>query len=68
MSSDQQRVRFLTVAEVADVMRVSKMTVYRLVHSGEMPAVRVGHSFRVPQDALEQYLATPHIEPDRLTS
>jgi excisionase family DNA binding protein len=56
------------VAEVADVMRVSKMTVYRLVHSGEMPAVRVGHSFRVPQDALEQYLATPSIERDRLTS
>lgn len=38
--------RFLTVAEVADVMRVSKMTVYRLVHSGEMPAVRFGRSYR----------------------
>lgn len=68
MSSEQRRVRFLTVAEVADVMRVSRMTVYRLVHSGEIPAVRVGHSYRVPQDALEQYLATSCIEPDRLTS
>ena len=29
-------VRFLTVAEVAELMRVSKMTVYRLVHSGEL--------------------------------
>mgnify|MGYP002682515371 CR=1 FL=1 len=28
-------VRFLTVAEVASIMRVSKMTVYRLVHGGE---------------------------------
>ncbi len=37
-------VRFLTVAEVATVMRVSKMTVYRLVHYGELPAVRVGRS------------------------
>ncbi|HEU0287009.1 MAG TPA: helix-turn-helix domain-containing protein, partial [Nocardioidaceae bacterium] len=27
-------VKFLTVAEVASTMRVSKMTVYRLVHSG----------------------------------
>ncbi|MDF2492886.1 MAG: excisionase, partial [Microbacterium sp.] len=27
-------VRFLTVAEVAQLMRVSKMTVYRLVHAG----------------------------------
>ena len=34
------KARFLTVAEVAELMRVSKMTVYRLVHSGEMPAVR----------------------------
>lgn len=48
--------RFLTVAEVATMMRVSKMTVYRLVHSGEMPAVRVGRSFRVPEAAVEQYL------------
>jgi excisionase family DNA binding protein len=68
MSSEQSRTRFLTVAEVADVMRVSKMTVYRLVHSGEMPAVRVGRSFRVPQDALEQFLATSWIEADRLSS
>lgn len=48
--------RFLTVAEVAEVMRVSKMTVYRLVHSGEMPAVRFGRSYRVPEAAVEQYL------------
>ena len=68
MSSEQPRARFLTVAEVAAVMRVSKMTVYRLVHSGEMPAVRVGRSFRVPQEALEQYLGTSYVEGDRLTS
>jgi excisionase family DNA binding protein len=49
-------VRFLTVAEVAKAMRVSKMTVYRLVHSGELPAVRVGRSFRVPEDAVNEYL------------
>ena len=49
-------VRFLTVAEVATLMRVSKMTVYRLVHGGELAAVRVGRSFRVPQPAVRQYL------------
>ncbi|WP_435588421.1 helix-turn-helix domain-containing protein [Micromonospora chalcea] len=49
-------VRFLTVAEVATVMRVSKMTVYRLVHSGELTAVRVGRSFRVPEHAVHGYL------------
>ena len=47
---------FLTVAEVAAVMRVSKMTVYRLVHAGDLAAVRVGRSFRVPQHAVDDYL------------
>ncbi|GAA4557299.1 helix-turn-helix domain-containing protein [Pseudonocardia xishanensis] len=49
-------VQFLTVAEVAAMMRVSKMTVYRLVHGGELPAARVGRSFRVPKRAVEDYL------------
>ena len=49
-------VRFLTVAEVAELMRVSKMTVYRLVHSGELTAVRVGRSFRVPEHVVHTYL------------
>jgi excisionase family DNA binding protein len=51
-----REVRFLTVAEVAEVMRVSKMTVYRMVHAGELPAVRVGRSFRVPEQAVQDYL------------
>jgi excisionase family DNA binding protein len=55
-------VRFLTVAEVAAAMRVSKMTVYRLVHSGEMPAVRVGRSFRVPEQAVHSYLQESFVE------
>jgi excisionase family DNA binding protein len=49
-------VAFLTVAEVAALMRVSKMTVYRLVHGGELSAVRVGRSFRVPERAVHDYL------------
>ena len=51
--------RFLTVAEVADMMRVSRMTVYRLVHSGELPAIRFGRSFRVPESAVQRALSTP---------
>lgn len=65
---DRPRLRYLTVAEVAEVMRVSKMTVYRLVHSGELPAVRVGRSFRVPQDALDAYLEASSVDRDRMTS
>ncbi|MHA7276951.1 helix-turn-helix domain-containing protein [Arthrobacter sp. Hz1] len=61
-ASNFSDVRFLTVAEVADMMRVSKMTVYRLVHSGEMPAVRFGRSYRVPESAVEQFVKGAAVE------
>ena len=54
----QQRARFLTVAEVADIMRVSTMTVYRLIKAGDMAAVRVGKSYRVREDDVDRYLAS----------
>ncbi|NIJ14738.1 excisionase family DNA binding protein [Saccharomonospora amisosensis] len=57
-----RQVQFLTVAEVAALMRVSKMTVYRLVHSGELPAVRVGKSFRVPEKAVHDYLDNAYFD------
>ncbi|WP_240798000.1 helix-turn-helix domain-containing protein [Streptomyces sp. F001] len=46
----------LTVAEVASIMGVSKTTVYRLVNSRHLPAIRVGRSFRVPEQAVYEYL------------
>ena len=51
--------RFLTVGEVADMMRVSNMTVYRLVHAGDLPAIRFGRSFRIPESAVEAMIARP---------
>ena len=54
--SSLSEMKFLTVAEVAAVMRVSKMTVYRLVHSGELASVQVGRSFRIPERAVHDYL------------
>ena len=37
-------------------MRVSRMSVYRLIHSGDLEAVRFGRSFRVPEHAVDAYL------------
>ena len=54
------KARFLTVQEVADLMRVSSMTVYRLIKAGELPAVRVGRSFRVAEADVDAYLASVH--------
>ena len=50
------RTTFLTVAEVAEMLRVSRMTVYRWIHAGDMPAVRFGRSFRVPATAVEAFM------------
>ena len=56
------RARLLTVAEVAELLRVSNMTVYRLLKAGELPSVRIGKSFRVREDDLDAYLAERYTE------
>jgi excisionase family DNA binding protein len=59
---DVCRAGTFTVAEVAARMQVSKMTVYRLVHAGDLPAVRVGRSFRVSRSATEEYLRRAYFD------
>lgn len=49
--------RLLRVREVADALAVSNMTVYRLIRDGHLGAFRVGHSWRVPEAVLQDYLA-----------
>lgn len=46
----------LTVAEVAEVLRVSNMTVYRLIKAGQLAAIRVGKNYRIRQRDLDAYL------------
>ncbi|MCZ7530932.1 MAG: helix-turn-helix domain-containing protein [Acidimicrobiia bacterium] len=48
--------RLLTVREVADAMRVSPMTVYRLIKSGDLEAIRVGRHFRISEGQVQGYL------------
>ncbi len=47
----------LTVGEVANLMRVSNMTVYRLIKSGQLAAIRVGKNYRIRRGDVERYLA-----------
>jgi excisionase family DNA binding protein len=47
---------FLTVAEVATFIRTSKMTVYRLMEKGDIPAIRVGRNFRIAEADAEAYI------------
>lgn len=60
--TESQRPRYLTVAEVAQDMRVSTMTVYRLIKSGELAAVRVGKSYRIRAEDLDTFLDSRYVE------
>ena len=62
MAQSSARARFLTVAEVAGPLRVSTMTVYRLIKAGELAAVRVGRSYRVTEDDVDRYLASTYTQ------
>lgn len=60
---------FWTVAEIAEQLRVSKMTVYRLADEGEFPGtIRGGRSFRIPDSGLQAYLAACRVDGAASTS
>jgi excisionase family DNA binding protein len=48
--------KLLTVNEVANILRVSNMTVYRLVKGGQIPAIRVGKNYRIKESDVNKYL------------
>ena len=48
--------KLLTVNEVAKILRVSNMTVYRLVKNKQIPAIRVGKNYRIKETDVDNYL------------
>ncbi len=54
--------RLLTVNEVAELLRVSRMTVYRLIKTGEMPALRVGRNYRLREEDVHGFLMERYTE------
>jgi len=47
---------FMTVEDVADMLRINKSTVYRMAKGGRIPATRVGRQWRFRLSALEEFL------------
>ena len=48
--------------EVADLLRVSRMTVYRLIRQGDMAALRVGRNYRLREEDVHRYLTERYTE------
>jgi excisionase family DNA binding protein len=59
--------RLMTVSEVAELMRVSNMTVYRLIKSGQLSALRVGKNYRIRESDMDRYLADRSVRPEDKT-
>ncbi|MGH7963163.1 MAG: helix-turn-helix domain-containing protein [Candidatus Binatia bacterium] len=51
------RPKVYTVAEVAQLFAISPRLVRDLIHRGELPALRIGRSYRIPRKAADDYLA-----------
>jgi excisionase family DNA binding protein len=49
-------VDLMTVSEVAALLRVSTMTVYRLVDAGLLRAIRIGRSLRLPRASVLEFI------------
>ena len=47
----------LTIREVADYLKVTERTLYRLVQEGKLPAVKVGNSWRFRREDLERWIS-----------
>jgi len=58
--------RFLTLADTAEVLNISAAQAYGLVRSGELPAIKVGGSWRVERDVLESYIEGKYEETRRI--
>lgn len=59
---DEQLIEFLTVDETAELLRVSRETIFSLIKAGDLPALRVGKQFRIRKDAINTLSTKPSTE------
>lgn len=53
----------LTVEEVSRRLKVSEATVYNLIRAGQLPAFRVGRSWRIDERDFEEYIRRQKTRP-----
>jgi excisionase family DNA binding protein len=58
-STEMYSDKVYTVAEVAAIFRIPTDTVRRLIHRGDLPAIRLGRVYRVPKSVIDGYFDLP---------
>ena len=56
MTSEASTSAFLTTEEVLSCLKVNPRTIYRLIKSGELPAVRIGRQWRFRRSDLDTWI------------
>jgi excisionase family DNA binding protein len=51
----------MTIDDVASFLKLSKITIYKLVKRGDIPAFRVGNSWRFQRDKIELLVTSPDV-------
>jgi len=49
---------FLTVKEVANILKVGNMTIYRYIKAGKIEAYKVGKDYRIKKAELDKFLVS----------
>ena len=65
MAQDEQE-RFLTVADVAELLKLNQQTVRNWIDQGSMPAFRIGRRVRIKKSDLDRVLASGYQGPPAL--
>lgn len=52
----QETKAFLTVQEASRILSISDYSVYKLIHSGKLPAMQLGRRFKIKADDLIRYV------------
>ncbi|MEW9097273.1 MAG: helix-turn-helix domain-containing protein [Clostridiaceae bacterium] len=48
----------MTITEVAEYLKISEVTTYKLVQEGKMPAFKIGRHWRVKKSDLTEFIET----------
>jgi len=56
MNSKASKSAFLTTEEVLDWLKVNPRTIYRLIKTGELPAIRIGRQWRFRRADLDEWI------------
>jgi excisionase family DNA binding protein len=55
MNIEQPELRFMTLAEAATVLQISKRTILRMIQKGAVPALKVGGQWRIRESQLKRW-------------